>query len=488
MSGRTCLLLAGHGSHFSPDSSTPIRDHARRIRELRAFDEVRVGFWKEEPSLARALDGCTASEVVVVPVFISDGFFTQQVLPRELRLDGPDGWVDGRHIRITPAIGSHPALAGVIVQRALEAGAQPGDAVAVLGHGTPGNPNSERNIYKQAGRVRAMGKFAEVVTLFLDQEPNLASVFDATNARTVVAAPLFVADGWHVGETIPAELGVERGEARDGQRRLRYAAAAGTHPGIAGVILQLAGSPEIPAAGAVAARTAPGWLECAWVQREPFALGEVTVRFADGAAGVEGPDPGPAMSLSDTAARLRHDSAGRYRPLPSAFGLPGGWRVRCASAAALAAAIDAVYPFATTHVQQHRDGSLRVVPVDEVFARQTGRYRVAAELDAAGRTAAVAALCSRCVKTPVWTGPPAVEARLPTPNAQRPTPPGQWLPCPEPCSVMLSLCREAALWQHDPPAAAPADDAVPFAAFDQPGNAIREDYLRTRYAGSDVQR
>jgi hypothetical protein len=46
---------------------------------------------------------------------------------------------------------------------------------------------------------------------------------------------------------------------------------------------------------------------------------------------------------------------------------------------------------------------------------------------------------------------------------------------------MVSLCREAALWQDGPPKRTTPDPRAPFAAFDEPGNEIREAYLEKRY-------
>lgn len=234
------LLLVGHGSHLNANSSAPIFAHARRIRELKRFSEVRVGFWKEEPSLSRALDGVESSEVVVVPFFISSGYFTNEVVPREMGLSGPLSCVAGKKVSYTGPVGAHPALASVVIQRAAEAGATPADAVAVLGHGTPRNLDSERNVYLQAERVAAAGDFAEVGTVFLDQEPWMGRVFGLVAAPTVVMVPLFVADGWHVGETIPEDLALEGAELRHDGRRLRYAAPVGTHPGLAEVICEIA--------------------------------------------------------------------------------------------------------------------------------------------------------------------------------------------------------------------------------------------------------
>lgn len=230
------LLLVGHGSHLNADSSAPVYAHAKALRERGLFDEVLTAFWKEEPSLSRALDGCGPDNVTVVPVFMSAGYFTNEVIPREMGLSGRISCARGKQVRYTAPVGSHPALASVIVQRAIEAGAAPGDALAVLGHGTERNRQSQANIYQQTENVRALGDFAEVVTVFLDQTPGMDELFALTSAAEVVVVPVFIADGWHAGQTIPEELSA----LAAGKRRLRYAAAVGTHPSVADVILELA--------------------------------------------------------------------------------------------------------------------------------------------------------------------------------------------------------------------------------------------------------
>jgi sirohydrochlorin cobaltochelatase len=234
------LVIAGHGSHLDPNASAPLYAHAAAIRAEGAFDEVRVATWKEEPSLSRAFDGLDADDITVVPVFMSDGYFTQQVLPRELRLDGPVTCRGGRRIRYTRPIGTHPALARVLAERAREAGATPDAAIAVLGHGTPRNPSSERTIFAQAANLRGLGPWACVEAVFLEQEPHMSRVLDICPRPIVVVVPLFVADGWHAGQTIPEELELDGPETRRNGRILRYTPAVGTHPSVAGVILELA--------------------------------------------------------------------------------------------------------------------------------------------------------------------------------------------------------------------------------------------------------
>ena len=206
--------------------------------------------------------------------------------------------------------------------------------------------------------------------------------------------------------------------------------------------------------------------------RRDFTLGEVAVAFRDGRVELSGPRSGPdARELTGTVEALREhvrfDDHGRYRPLSGARTMPGNWRVSLSEDLA-EAAIDATYPQALLHQQQAAQGTLRVTPLDEVVARQRGRYRIAGELDEEGQERARDALCGRCVRTPVWSGEAAPEEAI---------------PCPEPCSVMIALCREAALWQREPPQPSSPDPEVAFADFPTPGNEVREAYLARTPAG-----
>jgi hypothetical protein len=143
------------------------------------------------------------------------------------------------------------------------------------------------------------------------------------------------------------------------------------------------------------------------------------------------------------------------------------WECRCRSAGELNAALEAVYPLGVVHTAQAEAGTLRVVPLDDVLARQTGRYRVSAGFSAEGRALAARVICECCARVPLWNG-----------AASRPG----GIACPEACSVLVSFCREAAAWEKDPPAPAAPDRAVGFADFETPGNELREAYLAARYA------
>ena len=203
--------------------------------------------------------------------------------------------------------------------------------------------------------------------------------------------------------------------------------------------------------------------------REPFGFGQLRVSFEGGTAVISGPEaPGEASEVEGSPqairAWVREDDRGRYRPLAGAATMRHGWHARC-RAAELTALLEEIYPLGQRHLEQFERADLRVVALDEVLSRQTGRYRVASALKDAGRRRASEVLCARCVKAPAWRGDePAIDQ----------------IPCPEPCSVLVALCREAALWQENPPRRAETNPNVPFAAFDVPGNEVRERFLGAR--------
>ena len=262
------LVIAAHGSHLNAGSSQPTFDHADTIRAVGAFDEVRETFWKEGPSFREVLRTVDADEVYVVPLFISEGYFTEQVIPRELRLDGwdADDWesegTSATHtsLRATDTdqtvhycgpVGTHDSMSDVIVQRAESVTGDPdvgdGFGLAVVGHGTERNENSAKAIEYHADRIRQSGRFDEVQALFMDEEPEVDDVTDYFESPDVVVVPLFIADGFHTQEDIPEDMGLtddyrtgwETPADVDGHR-IWYSGAVGTEPLMADVVLERA--------------------------------------------------------------------------------------------------------------------------------------------------------------------------------------------------------------------------------------------------------
>jgi sirohydrochlorin cobaltochelatase len=234
------LVIVGHGSHLNEDSSLPIYEHAQRIRRSGEFDEVVECFWKEEPSMRHVLDLVEADEVYVVPAFISEGYFTQQVIPRELGLDGPLTRRGARTIRYAGPLGTFERMADVILERVedLMRGRDVSGSVALvlLGHGTDLNKNSGGVIYLNAGRIRERGLYDAVEVGFLDQQPEIGSVVERARAENVILIPVFIAEGWHTRETIPEDLGLSGEVTLRADKTIFYGAPVGTHPSMASLI------------------------------------------------------------------------------------------------------------------------------------------------------------------------------------------------------------------------------------------------------------
>jgi sirohydrochlorin cobaltochelatase len=235
------LVIVGHGSHLNEDSSLPVYEHAARIRETGEYEEVVECFWKEEPSMRHVLDTVEAEDVCVVPAFISEGYFTQQVIPRELGLTGPVTHKDGKTVRYAGPLGTFEGMADVILERAgdlLEGKEVPPGrrALVLLGHGTDLNKNSGGVIYLNAERTRERDLYDLVEVGFLDQEPEIGEVVENVEAESIVLIPVFIAEGWHTRETIPEDLSLTGEVTVREDKTIYYGAPVGTHPSMADLI------------------------------------------------------------------------------------------------------------------------------------------------------------------------------------------------------------------------------------------------------------
>jgi len=251
----SALIIVGHGSTVNADSSAPTFDHAAEIARRDVFGEVYCAFWKEEPSLRQVLHMVDSEDIYVVPNFISEGYFTRTVIPRELELTGPITHRDGRTIKYCEPVGNHPRMTEMLVRRAAEVapGVPPEKtSVFIVGHGTDLNDNSAVAAKREVQRIAGRGLYAEVLNAYMEEEPLIAKWDAYASQPNVVVVPFFIADGLHSYEDIPVLLGIVP-EAGAGAapaeifrrnpnhlrgRNLYYASAIGTEPLFADVILE----------------------------------------------------------------------------------------------------------------------------------------------------------------------------------------------------------------------------------------------------------
>jgi sirohydrochlorin cobaltochelatase len=261
------LVLLGHGSTQDSGAGAAICIQAEEMRRRYQFADVREAFWKQEPLVNDVVAGLAGRRIFIVPMFVSEGYFSQSVIPQALGFDlEPDS--DSSRVQkrkdqtvfYCKAIGSHDAMAGVLVARSQEVTRQfpfprpPQPKVTTLfiaGHGTEQDKNSRRAIEHQARLVRNMSLYAQVHPVFLEEEPRIRDCWQMAQTTNIIVVPFFISDGMHVKKDIPLLLGepprVVEQRLQSGQpawrnpternnKLLWYSSPVGTHLQVADII------------------------------------------------------------------------------------------------------------------------------------------------------------------------------------------------------------------------------------------------------------
>jgi sirohydrochlorin cobaltochelatase len=451
------LLLLGHGSTLNGDSSAPTHQHAEELRQRGLFAEVRVGFWKEEPNFRQALRQTSSPQVYVVPNFISSGYFTEQVIPRELGLGGPVTLLGRQQVGCCAPVGLHPAMTEALLKKARDVVAESGASIAdpartaclfICGHGTSLNDNSTKIIHERAAEIRALGLFADCQGVLMEQKPFVKDWRTLTDCPDVIVVPFFVSDGLHSYEDIPVLLGLTHNvkEATfanphgEGDRRLWYATAIGTACSMADLILaqvedfRREHEAEMGGCETIDAGTPALFLPAASL---PWRMGEVMISAGyelrhQADAGRD--DLRELSSLNDLRELVRLDEEGAFRPLLAAPNLRRGWSFPARHEANLREALDLLYPAEAANAALWRANVLGITPWCETAERQTGRFRVVRELPEAALRELVTDICEQgCLKCRLW--PPA---EMPMESAHDEIP----LFCPEACNYFVGKARE----------------------------------------------
>jgi len=257
------LILLGHGTTQNEDSAAPVYQHAAELRRRKIFADVREAFWKQDPQVKQILATVSTPRVFIVPLFISEGYFSSEVIPRELGLDA--GFrlqtSDFRLFYCNP-IGTHDSMTNLLLARAREVIEQfpfprapkPKDlTLFIAGHGTERSENSCKPIERQVELLRATNVYAAVHAIYLEESPAIAECYQLAQTKNMVIVPFFISDGLHTREDIPVLLGEPKPAVQQrlqsGQPTWRnpsekngklvwYSDAIGSEPHIADVILE----------------------------------------------------------------------------------------------------------------------------------------------------------------------------------------------------------------------------------------------------------
>jgi sirohydrochlorin cobaltochelatase len=134
----TTLFIAGHGTSQNENSRQAIERQVELIQPLGHYAAVHAVFLEEEPRVPECYRLAHTRNLVVVPFFISDGLHAQEDIPlllgeppeaiKERLRNGQPSWPsptekNGKLVWYAPAVGTHPLMSEVLLQRVREAAA-----------------------------------------------------------------------------------------------------------------------------------------------------------------------------------------------------------------------------------------------------------------------------------------------------------------------------------------------------------------------------
>lgn len=238
---RAALVLIGHGSTKNSDSGAAVFQQAAELRRRHVFAQVREGFWKQEPQVAQVLPQVGEDTIYIAPLFISEGYFSEEIIPRALGFNPQTNTETGRvrtegkqRLFYCRAVGSHPSMTQVLLARAAAVVRQfpfprapklADISLFIAGHGTEQNENSRQAVERQVEIIRSQNIYADVRAVFLEEDPRIGTCYENAPTKNLVVVPFFISDGLHVQEDLPVMLGeperLVRERLRNGQSTWR---------------------------------------------------------------------------------------------------------------------------------------------------------------------------------------------------------------------------------------------------------------------------
>src|SRR5207244_12036911 len=128
-------------------------------------------------------------------------------------------------------------------------------SLLIVAHGTDLNENSAVAAKREAEKIRRLGRYANVINVYMEEFPLVSDWKVLTSTPNVVVVPFFISDGLHSYEDIPVLLGIadesssakpkgrevfRRGPYQIDNRSLFYASSIGTDPRITDIIVEQA--------------------------------------------------------------------------------------------------------------------------------------------------------------------------------------------------------------------------------------------------------
>ncbi len=253
------ILLVGYGTRKG-NLVEVLESQASRIRAMTQY-EVGVAYFRvSKPSIPEAIEAMAkkgVDRIVAVPYYIAEGKLTHVMIPEKMGLNPNQylGEVDagGRKVTVylTRAFNFSTVLTDIICDRIRAAGGNRDSGILILGHGTLDQTQMNRAVVERnAQRLAARGYSHTVFSFNEFCEPAIKDALaelESQGVKDIVAIPLFIAMGLHLGEEIPEQIGIppfsEGGDITVNGRtiKVRYTRPMEDDPRLTDLVMERAG-------------------------------------------------------------------------------------------------------------------------------------------------------------------------------------------------------------------------------------------------------
>lgn len=219
----TAALLVAHGQPSDPlPAARALEALAAEVAALLPGHDLRAATLAEPGAMARALAGPPG---VILPLFMSCGWFSDSHLPTRIAQAGGEGW------RFLTPLGCAPEVQALALTLAAEAAADGATGLLLAAHGSGRSAMPARVAHHLAHRIARETGIPHAEAAFLEQAPRLDEAA-AGFAAGAVCLPWFVAEGAHVTQDLPEMLA-------QGGFQGRLLPALGRDPRLPGIIAAL---------------------------------------------------------------------------------------------------------------------------------------------------------------------------------------------------------------------------------------------------------
>ncbi len=198
----SALLIVAHGERGGAGDDRFVYQLDEQLRDHGGYTTVQAYFIRKEPSLKSVFDGLPDVPSTICPLFMSDGYFVKQAIPRSIN--------KSREVNILAPVGLSRQLPQLVMQIALQAaqatGWSPGDCnLLLVAHGSKHDRASREATRNIAKALEAMQGLGSVSISFLEESPFLDSQLESISGPVLVAG-LFIGQGMHGSEDVPRAI------------------------------------------------------------------------------------------------------------------------------------------------------------------------------------------------------------------------------------------------------------------------------------------